>query len=137
MGRRRRRRFSTMHSMVSITSCRADTTTAPAAGSCCSGARSPNTTWFSFPSLSADEGERSHATRFYRWCITDSHYGLVRDVCLRVAMLGRMAAFISFTPAGRMPITLGKNDHKYLSKHKRGGLKRKETMVGTYPTIKI
>ena len=58
---------------------------------------------------------------------TDSHYGLVRDVCLSHSHgVGANGSVHQFYTCGEDAlITLWKNDHKYLSKHKRDCLKRK------------
>ena len=79
-------------------------------------------------SFSADEGVNDPMQRVsIDGVYTDSHYGLVRDVCLShsdgVGADGSVHQF--YTCGEDALITLWKNDHKYLSKHKRDGLKRK------------
>ena len=58
-------------------------------------------------SLSADDGVSDPMQRIsIDGVYTESHYGLVRDVCVLLVMLSeRTAVFINFTPAGRMPLS--------------------------------
>ena len=80
-------------------------------------------------SLSADEGLSDPMQRVsIDGVYTDSHYGLVRTYARTAMVLGRMAASISFTPAGGCAYHTLEKRSKVLVEARQDGKSGRETM---------